>query len=154
VIYEDSQGNLWDGTTGALSRLDRNRARYTRFAFQAEASAATFCHLLRNRSGALWIGTSGQGLYRLDRGAKRFKVYRHNEADAATLANDTVVRLLIDNRGTLWAATLDGLSHFDTQSQRFVTYADGDGAFKLPLACRRPARISVGWDSFVGTAAL
>ena len=122
VIYEDSQGNLWTGTTGALSRLDRNRARYTRFAVPGGGVSSDVLSLVEDRSGALWVGTSGQGLYRLDRGAKRFKVYRHNEADAATLANDTVVRLLIDNRGTLWAATLDGLSHFDTQSQRFVTY--------------------------------
>ncbi len=109
VIYEDSQGNLWTGTTGALSRLDRNRARYTRFAVPGGGVSSDVLSLVEDRSGALWIGTSGQGLYRLDRGAKRFKVYRHNEADAATLANDAVVRLLIDHRGTLWAATLDGL---------------------------------------------
>jgi ligand-binding sensor domain-containing protein/signal transduction histidine kinase len=122
VIYEDSQGNLWTGTTGALSRLDRKRARYTRFAVPGGGISSDVLSLVEDRSGALWIGTSGQGLYRLDPGAKRFKVYRHNGVDAASLANDTVTRLLIDHRGTLWAATLDGVSHFDTQSQRFVTY--------------------------------
>jgi ligand-binding sensor domain-containing protein/signal transduction histidine kinase len=148
VIYEDSHGNLWTGTTGALSRLDRNRVRYTRFAVPGGGVSSDVLSLVEDRSGALWIGTSGQGLYRLDRGAKRFKVYRHNEADAATLANDTVDRLLIDHRGTLWAATLDGLSHFDTQSQRFVTYRwETDRSSYLSLAEDQHGFLWVGTHS-------
>jgi len=70
--------------------------------------------------------------------------------DAATLANDTVVRLADRISGTLWAATLDGLSHFDTQSQRFVTLpTETERSSYLSLA--ETSRISCGLDSFVGT---
>jgi len=45
-----------DGTTGALSRLDRKPRSLYRFAVPAEASEAdAFCHLLRIDLGALWI---------------------------------------------------------------------------------------------------
>jgi len=137
VIYVDSQANLWTGTTGGLNRLDRERARYTRFAIPGAGVSSDVISLVEDRSGELWIGTSGQGLYRLDRGTSRLKAYRHNDADAATLADNTVPRLMIDHRGTLWAATLNGLSRFDPESQRFDTYrakTDGASAQYISLA--------------------
>jgi PAS domain S-box-containing protein len=38
------------------------------------------------------------------------------------LCSGVVQRLLIDHRGTLWAATWDGLCRFDPLTQRFTTY--------------------------------
>jgi signal transduction histidine kinase len=52
-------------------------------------------------------------------------VYRHRAGEPTSLGNDTVLRLLIDHGGTLWAATLDGLSRFDPVADRFRTFRFG-----------------------------
>lgn len=122
VIYEDRQQVLWIGTTGALNRLDRKSGRHTHFDLPGDGIASDVLSIVENRSGTLWVGTSGQGLYRLDRTTGRFKAFRHVEADAASLSNDTVIRLFVDHAGSLWAATMDGLNHFDPATERFATY--------------------------------
>jgi len=69
--------------------LDRNRARILVSRFQGEAQRDVLS-LVEDRSGALWIGTSGKASIVLI-GAQTIQVYRHNEADAASLANNTVL---------------------------------------------------------------
>jgi streptogramin lyase len=75
-----------------------------------------------DRSGSLWVGTFSHGLYRFDRRMGQFTGFQHNPADPYSLSNDIVSRLLIDHNGTLWAATWDGLNHFDATTGRFITY--------------------------------
>src|SRR5207244_2417028 len=74
------------------------------------------------RSGSLWIGTYGHGLFRFDRRTGRSKRYRHDPADKYSLSDDIIPRLLVDRNGTLWAATDDGLDRFDATRDSFTTY--------------------------------
>ncbi len=78
--------------------------------------------IAEDRSGYLWFGTLGGGLNRYDRRSGRFKVYRHDPADASSLSHDNVLGLFVDHKGTLWAGTEDGLSAFDPATQRFRVY--------------------------------
>jgi len=92
------------------------------------------------------LAPPGKASIALNRGAKRFKVYRHNEADAATLANDTVVRLLMIIGERCGPRPWTDLVTFDTQSQRFVTYGrETERSSYLSLAEDQP-RISVGLE--------
>ena len=50
----------------------------------------------------MWFGTWGGGLSRFDRRTGRFKAYRHDPADAASLSHDFILSLLIDRGGNLW----------------------------------------------------
>jgi signal transduction histidine kinase/streptogramin lyase len=75
--------------------------------------------IAEDRSGYLWFGTLGGGLNRYDRRSGRFKVFRHNPADASSLSHDNVLGLFVDQKGTLWAGTEDGLSAFDPATERF-----------------------------------
>jgi signal transduction histidine kinase/ligand-binding sensor domain-containing protein len=61
---------------------------------------------LRDRYGALWIGTNGNGLWHVRQG--RTDVF--NQADG--LSGDTVYALFEDREGSLWVATGDGLDRF------------------------------------------
>ena len=76
--------------------------------------------MVEDRAGFLWFGTWGGGLNRFDRRTGRFKAYRHDPADAASLSHDYVLSLLIDRRGILWAGTDDGLNRLDARTGRFT----------------------------------
>jgi ligand-binding sensor domain-containing protein len=50
--------------------------------------------LQQDQTGALWVGTYGGGLYRLDPARGSFTAYRHDSANPQSLSHDTIVDLL------------------------------------------------------------
>jgi ligand-binding sensor domain-containing protein/signal transduction histidine kinase len=128
AVYEDGAGIIWMGTTGALVRFDRRAGRYTHMTVPGNGIASDVLSIVEDRSGALWIGTSGQGLYRRSPGSDRLTAFRHRDTDATSLSNDTVLRLLVDHGGTLWAGTLDGLDRFNPATQTFTVFREVEGS--------------------------
>jgi len=78
--------------------------------------------VIQDDTGALWIGTYGGGLDRLDLKTQTFTHYRHTTGEANSLSNDLIEGLLLDRDGTLWISTDGGLDHFDPRSGRFKSY--------------------------------
>ena len=62
--------------------------------------------LLRDRNGALWIGTEDQGLVHVHNG----RVDRFDRTDG--LSGDFISTLLEDREGNVWVATLNGIDRF------------------------------------------
>lgn len=126
AILEDRHGILWMGTTGALNRLDRKSGQLTHLAVPGNGIAGDVISLLEDPSAEeLWVGTIGLGLYRLDITNNQLQAFRHNNKDAGTLSNDTVLRLFYDSRGALWVGTSDGLNRFDPVKGTFTAYRHG-----------------------------
>jgi ligand-binding sensor domain-containing protein/signal transduction histidine kinase len=127
VIYEDRQGILWMGTTGALNRLDRKSGQFTHMDLPGGGVTDGVLSVLEDPSGdALWIGTSGQGLYRLDTKTNRLRAFRRDEKTQNSLSNNGILRLFYDSRGRLWIGTFDGLNRFNPATETFTTYRHGD----------------------------
>jgi ligand-binding sensor domain-containing protein/signal transduction histidine kinase len=121
AFYEDSHHSLWIGTTSALVRIDPSGKR-TSFAAMNADVPFDILSIVEDRAGLIWVGTSNNGLFRLDPQSGRWKSYRHKEDDPSSLSNNVVHRLLVDHDGTLWAATWDGLDRFNARRDRFTTY--------------------------------
>ena len=88
--------------------------------------------LAEDSSGAIWVGTEGGGLNRLDPGTRRFQRFRHDPSQADSIADDTVYALHVDAGGTLWVGTRSGLARLerlDAGAGRavFKTYTTSDG---------------------------
>jgi signal transduction histidine kinase/ligand-binding sensor domain-containing protein len=133
-VFEDSHRDLWVGSMKALTRIDRKIGQFTFYRTTGQPgslSSTWVISIAEDRSGYLWFGTLGGGLNRYDRRSGRFKVYRHNPADAHSLSHDNVLSLFVDHKGTLWAGTEDGLSAFDPATQRFRVYrTQGAASFR------------------------
>lgn len=123
VLYEDRHGMLWMGTTGALNRLDRKSGQLTHLSIPGNGISADVISIIQDPSGdALWVGTSGQGLYRLDTSSQRLVGFRHDRDDPTSLSDNGVIRLFYDSRGWLWIGTTNGLNRFDPASRTFTRY--------------------------------
>ncbi|MEO6221054.1 MAG: two-component regulator propeller domain-containing protein, partial [Ginsengibacter sp.] len=77
-----------------------------------------------DKSGLIWVGSSGAGLIRLDSRTGIFKHYRHNKSDALSIINDWVNTITEDHEGYIWVGTPEGLNRLDKQTGRFTRYVN------------------------------
>ena len=126
AILRDHLGRLWVGTQKGLNRMDPGSKVFVQFAAGgAEGLVSDFVMTLcEDHAGRLWAGTLGGGLHRWDDAVRRFEVFRHDPADAGSLADDRVSSLLEDDTGQLWVGTLEGLSRMDVDRRKFLSYRE------------------------------
>jgi signal transduction histidine kinase/ligand-binding sensor domain-containing protein len=121
AILEDSRGSLWLGNDDGVSRLDRKTGQLT-VTTAGIGTKPMIIDITEDRSGILWLGTYGRGLYSYDPSSGRSKSYRHDSANPASLSSDMVYRTFEDHAGNLWVGTGDGLDLLDRDSQSFHVY--------------------------------
>jgi ligand-binding sensor domain-containing protein/signal transduction histidine kinase len=126
-IYEDREGIVWLAVTGGLVRFDRKTGDLSHLLIPGQDPATDVLSTVEDTDGALWVGTSGQGLYRRMRGSDRLTAFRHDDRNPRSLSDDTVPRLLIDRAGTLWVGTRNGLDRFNPRTQDFTTFSPATG---------------------------
>lgn len=135
AIVEDRSGDLWVAAGGfslagaGLNRLDRTTGEFTRFRHDANdptsLASDDVVALYRDRAGALWVGTWGSGVDRLeedDQGV-RFVHHRHDPYRQSSISADIVWSILEDRSGVYWFGTINGgLSKVNPQVQQFNLY--------------------------------
>ncbi len=116
-VFEDRRGNLWAGTAdGVLNRRAAGAARFEPFLRLGAAIQA----IAQGRDGALWVGTRGAGLVRLD--GRRMRRYTMSDG----LSGNAIASVLVDRRGAVWAGTMAaGVNRLE--GERFVSYRARDG---------------------------
>lgn len=139
TILEDSRGRIWFGTwANGYYRYDPGKDRFTAY---PSLNPKNSVHVLFEDSRhTLWIGTWDYGLYRLETPDSpetvRWKAYRHDPQQPASLADDIVYCLQEDvSTHTLWVGTRSGLSLLDTdrpEKNTFINYLPGDPRHPLP----------------------
>jgi signal transduction histidine kinase/ligand-binding sensor domain-containing protein len=109
-ISQDRTGTIWitDTVTG-FRRLDRARG---------PSEKVTANRLLHDRRGDLWVGTFGQGLWRV----------RHSDTNQAVIhrsdhsLDNFVLSLIEDREGSIWVGTTNGLSRLTPRKVTNVAY--------------------------------
>jgi diguanylate cyclase (GGDEF)-like protein len=121
ALTQDRQGFLWIGTQGGLVRYDGYAYRvFTAQSGDDGALGSNYVRaLLAAADGRIWIGTFSGGLSVYDPASDRFRTYRHDRRNPASLAHDRVEALVEDREGGIWIATDDGLDRFDPAGGAF-----------------------------------
>ena len=109
-----SAGVLWIGTEAGLDRFDGQT--FTPYLANPDdrstLSPGPQRVVVEDAHGAVWTGTHGGGLDRLDRdGVKHF---RHDPRNSDSPANNNIASLVADTQGGLWIGVYGkGLDYFD-----------------------------------------
>lgn len=79
-------------------------------------------NLFKDRTGNIWIGTSGAGAYRIN-GVQNFTLYTVDTNDPFSIQHNSVRAILIDRYGRTYVASYAGLSIFDNQNDTSKHFA-------------------------------
>ena len=112
-MFEDSKRNMWIATTGGLDRFRRGAVQ-----MQFPVANMQYPVVARSQAGGAWVGTSDDGLLRLNKEkAELLKIGPKEEIFAIASAND----------GGAWAASYDRLWHVTDGQRLELMPPDGVG---------------------------
>jgi ligand-binding sensor domain-containing protein len=111
TIYQDVDKSLWIAST-RLYRFSGQTARPYRFA--GPLAGIRIRNLFRDRTGTLWVGTDGHGLWRID-GSRSVQFTKRDG-----LINDFIRAIYQGRDGSIWIGTDEGVSRW--RQGRFTNY--------------------------------
>ena len=119
-MTEDKQGNFWIGTVNGLDKLDQAKGTFTHYKIFPSDSIIggknVVASILEDNQNNLWVGNANTGgLHILDRKTGQFKDY---------LQGHTVLSILQDIDGKIWAGADDGLYGYNSGSDNFSLLID------------------------------
>ncbi|MCL4818242.1 MAG: hypothetical protein KJ067_03840 [Vicinamibacteria bacterium] len=111
ALARDARGFLWFGTEDGLDRWDGYAFKVYRHRPGEEGGLpSSFVWSLHAGRTCLWVGTNGGGLACHDAEAGTFTTLRHDPRDERSLPSDSVLAVVEEADGTLWAGTERGLA--------------------------------------------
>ena len=118
TLFEDHEGTLWAGDYYRLIKIDPKLKQHTFYTVDYAIRA-----IAEDAAHNIWLGTEGGGLLLFNKTSKTFK--RYTQADG--LPSNSLLNVLIDNKGMMWASTYNGLTRFDPKTRIFKNYNASDG---------------------------
>ncbi|MEJ2544228.1 MAG: two-component regulator propeller domain-containing protein, partial [Calditrichaceae bacterium] len=132
TIFEDSQGNLWIGTTNGLSKLsitDAKTIQITNYRHEAHdpfsLSHNNVTRICEDLNGTIWIGTFRGGVNKFNSMNDNFYHFTHDPKNHNSLSDDCISAIQTDrnDENILWIGTLyGGLNRLDINTGRIKRY--------------------------------
>ncbi len=121
ALRTDANNNLWIGTGQGLRLLDKNTSVVSKIASGTFSETLPVNTLYYQTGGIMWIGTL-QGLYHYTIRTGVWQLYRRNDADPNSLADNEVRAIFLDRAQNLWIGTYGGggFSKLDLKPKKFA----------------------------------
>jgi len=129
-LIDGDNGEILVATSAGIKRLVNGKLDAYPLPVNEERFSAR--SLLRDRDGALWVGTADRGLVHLHQG--RMDVYDRSVG----LSSDFIEGIFEDREGSIWVSTLDGLDRFHEIAAPTISLKQGlsNATVKSVLAAR------------------
>ncbi len=128
-FLEDQEDRLWvftmldRDTPNGIDRFDPQTQRFTHNAHRPDDPHSLGSdHILgtyQDRSGTIWLATSGHGLSRFSYARAKFRAFSHHPQNPNSLSGNLVQSILEDSSGAVWIGTKNGIDRLDPSSGRF-----------------------------------
>ncbi|GHT75079.1 hybrid sensor histidine kinase/response regulator [Bacteroidia bacterium] len=126
-LFEDKQGNMWAVLyQKGIMFIPASGSHFKNFGFNPfdpERSIGTSCviSVLEDSYNHLWIGTDGDGLYRINLNDQ--KIEHLSEAHTKGFAGDVITALFEDKDKNIWLGTyVNGIFRYNRKTNSFDSY--------------------------------
>lgn len=116
-IYRQDN-DIYIGTTDGLLIYDTRSGKLQNIHTEALKHQDIYT-VLKQSAVSLWIGTEGNGLYRINPETGNIRHYQHKTNSTHSICSNYVRSLCLDAQGKLWVGTLHGLSIYDEKEDLF-----------------------------------
>ena len=80
-----------------------------------------------DQKGNVYVGYDAFGFQIINSETKQIQSFKNRKGIQNSLSNNNVQDILIDSKGMVWIATIDGLNKFNPENQSFKKYSTFDG---------------------------
>jgi PAS domain S-box-containing protein len=129
TLLEDHRGVVWVSYSSGdgLANVDRVTYGVTYYStHEREPDPSQLSgveDILEDHDGALWFGTRGNGLLKLDKDRTQLTRYRNRPDDSTSLSENYIYCLFADRDGGIWAGTSGGgANRFSIRPMPFRAY--------------------------------
>jgi diguanylate cyclase (GGDEF)-like protein len=137
VLLLDAQQRVWAGTRshgafvvqpGAAEAVPLHRLLEAQGAAAAGVATAAVLSMSEASPGDVWLGTDGEGIFRIDTRGWQMRQLRHRSSSSSSLPDDDISAIYRDRSGLVWVASDSGLSLHDARQATVSTWFGGPGA--------------------------
>jgi signal transduction histidine kinase/ligand-binding sensor domain-containing protein/DNA-binding response OmpR family regulator len=124
-IVEDKLGNIWIATHGGgIAILYPPTGKFTIYNTRNSSLPNDKVPTLhQDNQGNMWIGTFGNGVAMLNPTTNKFSFYSESNG----LQNNTVYKILEDQKGLIWVSTNKAISSIDINTKKINNYGSHNG---------------------------
>ena len=126
TLFEDNARNVWVGSKNGLKVFNPKTKKLLALpkgiATSTELMSSKIIVIKQDKAGKLWFGSETSGLFRYDPRTDQLKIFRYQEANAKRILSDWIRDIYVYDKNQIWIGTRNGLSIFDTQTERFTNY--------------------------------
>lgn len=106
AMMKDANGLLWICTKDGLVHIYDHDKEVNVFTNSGNKIGFVYC-MLQDKTGNIWLGTKGNGLYKAipnDKSGNHYTLtnYRHNDNDPYSISGNVIYSLLQDHKGRIW----------------------------------------------------
>ncbi|RYG49619.1 MAG: hybrid sensor histidine kinase/response regulator, partial [Chitinophagaceae bacterium] len=123
-IYRTPAGEILLGTTRGTYRYEQASDG---FSLVEQLPLNWYSCILQDKSGVLWAGTYGSGLYFYNSRTNQSGNFRYDPANKKSITSDRVNSIFEDSQGRLWFATEGGLCMYNRATNEFKRYTTAEG---------------------------
>ena len=123
-ILKDHNGFMWFSTDDGLNRYDGYNFVVYRHDPKNKRSLPTndVTILFEDKTGNLWVGTSGGGLSLYDQNSQSFTNFTSIKKDDRTLSSPDINSIFQDSKDNIWVGTYSGLNLLDQKTKTFKRF--------------------------------
>lgn len=131
IIYQDSKKNIWIGSEIGLSRYNPVKDNFDKFFIHKQDTQVVnnnrIWALAESSDGHLWVGTCGEGLYKLNLITFKFEDYYYSLNSDNSCLNEIVRCIYEDKNQNVWLATSYGLARINPKTKDVKCYYEDNG---------------------------
>ncbi|EAY24969.1 ggdef domain protein, putative [Microscilla marina ATCC 23134] len=123
-LYQDSKQTIWVGTENGLCWVNEKTKKIERFFYPAtHLDNITVNCMHEDKSGVLWVGTAGYGLYHIDSKSTKFSTYNISHYTQSPLKENMVWGIFQDKGDRLWLnSAKNGLFHLNRSTGEITNF--------------------------------